>query len=124
MDRFDRKKGVESGAGENEHGNVKISDEVIASCVRTAAKRVSGMYDFSGGLRVPKLGKDPMKGIKISQNDGLVIDVHIIVNYGAKIPEVAWDVQENVKSEVENMLSMEVTAVNIHVQGVHFPNEK
>ena len=124
MDRFDKKKGADPGLGDTEHGSVKISDEVIASCVRTAAKRVPGMYDFSGGLRVPKLGKDPMKGIKISQNDGLVIDVHIIVNYGAKIPEVAWDVQENVKSEVENMLSMEVTAVNIHVQGVHFPNEK
>ena len=41
-----------------------------------------------------------------------------------KIPEVAWDIQENVKKEVEAMTEAVVKAVNIHVQGVHFTDEE
>ncbi|MBE6031840.1 MAG: Asp23/Gls24 family envelope stress response protein [Clostridiales bacterium] len=129
MDKTDEKKISEkesSGKAGDPHGSVKVADDVIAACVRTAAKRVSGMYDFSGGMSISNLlGKDAQsRGIRVNQNDGLVVDVHVIVNYGAKIPEVAWDIQENVKSEIEGLLGLEVKAVNIHVQGVHFPEEK
>lgn len=41
-----------------------------------------------------------------------------------KIPAVAWEVQVNVKNEVEQMTGLSVTAVNIHVQGVHLPDEE
>ena len=62
------------------------------------------------------------KGIKVSQSDEEVqIDVYITVKYHAKIPAVAWDIQENVKKEVQSMTGLEVTAVNIHVQGVEIP---
>jgi len=68
------------------------------------------------------LGKDPLyKGIKINQgDDGISIDVSVIVDYGVRIPSVAWDIQTNVKNEVENIVEMPVNAVNIHVMGVHF----
>ena len=62
------------------------------------------------------------KGIKVSQGDeGVQIDVYITVRYRAKIPAVAWDIQENVKNEVQSMTGLDVAAVNIHVQGVEIP---
>ncbi|NLY71063.1 MAG: Asp23/Gls24 family envelope stress response protein [Clostridiales bacterium] len=113
-------------AEEEKLGYVKISDEVIAICVLNATLKTEGVSSLSGGITdsISKniLGKEPLyKGIKVNQSeDGVTIDVSVIVKYGVKIPEVAWDIQENVKKEVEEMIEMPVKAVNIHVNGVHF----
>ena len=113
-----------AGNDEEKIGTVKIADEVIAVCVLRATLKTSGVHALSGGLtdNIAKnfLGKDSAyKGIKISQSDeGILIDVSVIVNYGVKIPAVAWDIQENVKDEVENIVDMNVLGVNIHVTGV------
>lgn len=113
------------------HGEekLKISDEVIAVCAVNATLKTEGVAGLAGGLSntLSKniLGKElTSKGVKISQSDdGVQIDVHIIVKYQVKIPAVAWDIQENVKKEVQSMTDLPVTAVNIHVQGVEIPSE-
>ena len=59
------------------------------------------------------------KGIKVEKTDGKVkIDVNIIVEYGTRIPDVAFEIQNRVKKAVENMTGMNVVEVNVHVQGV------
>lgn len=111
---------------DDKHGVVKISDEVIAVCVLNSTLKTKGIYGLSGGITdsISKnlLGKDPLyKGIKINQGeDGAVIDISVIVDYGVRIPDVAWNVQENVKNEIEDIIGMTVDAVNIHVTGVNF----
>ncbi len=65
---------------------------------------------------------DGVDGIKIA-NDGsgtLIIDVYAAVKYGVKIPQTAWNVQENVKRKIENNTKLRVRAVNIHVMDVIF----
>ena len=115
------------GSGWQTEGTVKVSDEVIAVCAVNATLKTEGVAGRSGGfsnaLSKNFLGKELMsKGIKVSQSDEEVqIDVYITVKYHAKIPAVAWDIQENVKKEVQSMTGLEVTAVNIHVQGVEIP---
>jgi uncharacterized alkaline shock family protein YloU len=42
----------------------------------------------------------------------------VIVTYGCKIPQVAWDIQDNVKNEIQSMTNQKLNAVNIHVEGV------
>ncbi len=71
------------------------------------------------------LGKDLLsKGVKVNQDDdGIEMDVHVIVEYGHKIPAVAWDIQENVKKEI-TMIGKQVKTVNIHVQGVETDDSK
>lgn len=111
-------------------GMIKISDEVIAVCAVNATLKTEGVANLSGGISnaISKniLGKElTSKGIKVSQSDeGILIDVHIIVKYHAKIPAVAWDIQENVKKEVQSMTDLKVAAVNIHVEGVEIPSEE
>ena len=46
------------------------------------------------------------------------IDVNIIVEYGTRIPDVAFEIQNRVKKAVENMTGLAVEEVNVHVQGV------
>lgn len=114
------------GHGEDK---IKISDEVIAVCAVNATLKTDGVSGLAGGfsntLSKNLLGKELMsKGVKVSQTDeGVEIDVHIIVKYQVKIPAVAWDIQENVKKEVQSMTELNVKAVNIHVQGVEIPAE-
>lgn len=111
------------------YGVITISDEVIAACVIEATVHTKGVYDFSGGfsetLSKNILGKElKFRGIKIGdEEEGLVIDLNIIVDYGVKIPEIAWDLQKNIKREVEDLTEAPIKGINIHVQGVHF-NEK
>lgn len=116
---------------EEKYGTIKISDEAVAVCAGNAVLNTEGVAELSGGfsnmLSKNILGKELLsKGLKISRNDagGLVIDVYVIVNYGVKIPAVAWDIQENVKNEIENMMNITIEAVNIHVQGVNLPDEE
>ena len=114
------------------HGEekLKISDEVIAVCAVNATLKTDGVASLAGGfsntLSKNLLGKELMsKGVKVSQSEeGVQIDVHIIVKYQVKIPAVAWDIQENVKKEVQSMTDLPVAAVNIHVQGVEIPSEE
>ena len=116
------------GAGED---NIRISDEVIAVCAINATLKTEGVADLEGSgiqntLTRNLLGKDMLsKGVKVTQTeDGVEIDVHITVKYNVKIPAVAWDIQENVKKEVQSMTELTVKAVNIHVEGVEIPSQE
>ena len=65
------------------------------------------------------------KGIKVDVNEGKAkIDVNIIVEYGVRIPEIAFEIQTKVKKAVETMTGLKVTEVNVHVQGVNTNIEK
>ena len=77
---------------------------------------------MSGGI-AELLGKKNMsKGVKVSVSDkDVTLNLSIIVEYGAKIPDVAWEIQEKVKSEVEAMTGLNVIAVNVSVEGVNVP---
>jgi uncharacterized alkaline shock family protein YloU len=107
-------------------GNVKISVEVVAKITGIAAMEidgVSGMHtSFVGGV-AQKFGakKSPSQGVKVDITDNMTcIDLYLVVDYGVKIPELAWSVQESVKASVEAMTGLEVAAVNIHIEGINF----
>jgi uncharacterized alkaline shock family protein YloU len=112
------------------YGKITIAEDVIAVCVREAVSRTQGVHELFGGfqdtLSQNILGKElKFKGIKISdEEDGVAIDIQIVVEYGVKIPEVAWDLQRRVKNELEELTDTAVKAVNVVVQGVHLQAEK
>lgn len=113
----------------NELGNLNISDDVLSTIANIAASEVKGITAMSSGIAggiVEMLGKKSYgKGIKIETKEGdLKIDVFLIVDYGVRIPDVAWEVQENVKKSIEAMAGLKVSEVNIHVQGVNFEKVK
>lgn len=104
-------------------GSINISNDVVsivASLAASSVKGVSGMVSSISGGIAELLGKKNMsKGVKVSVSDkDVTLDLSIIVEYGAKIPDVAWEIQEKVKSEVEAMTGLTVVAVNVSVEGV------
>lgn len=106
-------------------GEIKISADVITVIAHKVASEVEGVSGMSSGIAdniSSVLGRKPTsKGVKVELSDkDVVIDFYITVDYGARIPDVAWRIQERVKSSVESMSGMHVNSINIHVQGVSF----
>lgn len=108
-----------------ENSNIKIADDVIAVIAGAAASEVPGVSSmaggFAGGISEVFSGKKNFaKGIKVEAGEKETrIDVNIIVEYGVRIPDVAFEIQNRVKKAVEGMTGLKVVDVNVHVQGVN-----
>ena len=105
--------------------NVKIANDVVATIAGLATSDIPGVAGMSGGISggfAQMLGRKQLtKGVKVEIIDSNVnIDLFIIVDYGVKIPEVAYQVQGKVKEAVETMTGLVATAVNVNVQGASF----
>ena len=107
-------------------GSVRIADEVVSIIAGMAATEVDGIAGMSGGLVggiAEILGKKNLaKGVKVEVGETeAAVDLYIIVKFGVRIPDVALNVQEKVKNAIESMTGLSVVEVNVHVQGVGFP---
>lgn len=107
---------------------IKIADDVISVIAGMAVSEVQGVYGmakgFAGGITEALSGKkNYSKGIKVDADEkNAKIDVNIIVEYGVRIPDVAFEIQGKVKKSVETMTGLKVSEVNVHIQGVHTNN--
>ena len=108
-----------------DNADIKISNEVVASIAGVAVSEVQGVYSMAGGLaggisEVFSGKKNLSKGIKVEVGEKETkIDVNIIVEYGTRIPDVAFEIQNRVKKAVESMTGLKVSEVNVNVQGVN-----
>lgn len=106
-------------------GELKISAEAIAVIASTAVLQVNGVSALATGRMedfTERVGmKNPSKGLRLDlKNNTVSIDVHIIVKFGYRIPDVARAIQKAVKNAIEEMTDMHVLAVNVLVQDVDF----
>ena len=108
-----------------ENEGIQISSDVVAVIAGVAVSEVQGVSGMSGGFaggitEVLSGKKNLAKGIKVEIDENTAkIDVNIIVEYGSRIPDVAFEIQNRVKKSVENMTGLKVEEVNVHVQGVN-----
>jgi len=113
-----------------EQEGIQISNDVIAVIAGVAVSEVAGVAGmaggFAGGITEVFSGKKNLaKGIKVDATETEAkIDVNIIVEYGTRIPDVAFEIQNRVKKAVENMTGLKVEEVNVHVQGVNTESKK
>lgn len=110
---------------EQQYGTIKIADEAVATIASMAAAHVAGVAGMSGGMASgisEKLGKKNLsKGVKVDVEDNtVVIALYLFVEFGVKIPQLAHEIQNEVRNTVENMTGLQVKEVNIHVQGISF----
>lgn len=106
-------------------GTIQIAPEVIEVIAGLAAVEVQGVAGMSGGFAggiAELLGrKNLSKGVKVDVGQReAAVDVSIIVEYGNRIPEIAADIQRNVKRSIETMTGLHVVEVNVHIHDVHF----
>ena len=113
-----------------ENDGIQISNDVVAVISGVAVSEVPGVAGmagrFAGGITEVLSGKKNLaKGIKVEVEGAQAkIDVNIIVEYGSRIPDVTFEIQNRVKKAVESMTGLKVEEVNVHVQGVNTEGAK
>jgi len=111
-------------------GNVRIADDVIIELVKKTITGIPNIQLATVGL-VSKfgIGRKSGDGIRVSSvEDGKIpattVDIYIRTKYGYRIPDLVWDVQEKVKTNLERYTGYTVTAVNVNVQGIYVEDSK
>ncbi len=110
---------------ENSIGEINISPEVVSAIACNIVGEVEGVAGMNAGIAEGLVQafnrKTPTKGVKIELDNGVVIlDLHVIIKYGYRIPDVSWSIQESVKKGVEQTTGLKVREINIHIQGIDF----
>ena len=110
-------------------GEVKIADEVVAIIAALAATEVDGVASMAGNITnelISRLGmKNLSKGVKVDVLEGVVtVSLALNMKYNYSIMDVSANVQEKVKSAVENMTGLEVADVNVKVAGVEMESQE
>ena len=117
---------IEERGNYDELGNIHISEEVLAAITAAAALEVDGVSGLAANLGsdiAELLGKKNLaKGVHVKMEDDKVeIELSVLMAYGHTIPDMGKAIQDSVKSAVESMTGLEVSAVNVNVGGITLP---
>lgn len=113
---------------ENQLGEVKVTDEVVATIAGIAAMEIEGVSSMAGSAKRNIMGKlgvhSVSKGVKVDILEQ-VVSVALVLNlkYGYSVRSTTEKVQEKVKAAIENMTGLTVADVNIRIAGVTVSEE-
>ncbi|MEZ0396716.1 MAG: Asp23/Gls24 family envelope stress response protein [Anaerolineales bacterium] len=108
-------------------GSIHISPKAVATIAYHATLTSYGVVglapkNLAEGLAV-SITREPAHGISVTYDEeGICIDIHVIVEYGTRITSVAASVANAVKYQVEKAIGMPVKEVNVHIQGLRVSN--
>jgi uncharacterized alkaline shock family protein YloU len=117
---------------ESRKGGVTIADNVIAKIAYTACREIDGVHALGGATSRAlsslassvRGGESRTQGVSVDLHDEVVdIDVTLVVEYGANIPQVGETCRTAVKEKVEGVTGLTVRAVNIVVSDIDFAEE-
>lgn len=102
---------VRYNPNKKQNGKVIYNEGIVNGIAALAVSEVNGAELVSG-----------KRGIRLYfEKDGVYADISVIVKYGYNIPELAFRIQQAIKQNVESMTVYKVAKVNVHIQGVVFP---
>jgi uncharacterized alkaline shock family protein YloU len=97
-------------------GRICISSQAIAHIVGETARECYGVVAMAGRRR---LLDRPSRGIEIHRDgDDVTIDLHVVVEYGLNLAEVASTVRNRVGYEVNRLTGLPIRAVEVHIDDV------
>ncbi len=110
-----------------ESGAIKISEEVVQTIAAMAVNDVQGLNlpaTLAEGFVEKLVKKNFSKGIRIEMDEKLVsLEIHVNVDYGAKIQPLAAELQEVVKRNIETMTDLTVSVVDVYIEGINIVKE-
>lgn len=101
-------------------GPIAISHDAIVGLVANAVAESYGVVAFSGETRVSRLfPRGVRKGVDVElRDDGLVVEVRVVVEHGLRLTEVADAVRERVLYELDRMVGLPVASLEIRIEKV------
>ncbi len=107
------------------YGNISVTEEAVATLAGAVITECYGVVGMSSrqvlrdGWAELLKKENYARGVVVRKTDtGFEIDLYIIVSFGVRISQVVQEAQKKVKYMLEKSLSVEVSAVNVFVQGV------
>jgi uncharacterized alkaline shock family protein YloU len=104
-------------------GRITISSDAIAQIAARTVARCYGVVGMAARGRVPRLlpRARELQGIQVSRDgngDGVAIDLHVVVEHGLNLGEVASTIRSQVGYEVERLTGLRVGSVDVHIDDV------
>ena len=97
-------------------GRITIANDAIAHIVGETARECYGVVAMAGRKWLPDR---PTRGVEVAGNGvGVTIDLHVVVEYGLNLAEVASTIRNRVGYEVERLTGLKVQAVEVHIEDV------
>ncbi len=122
----------------SEYGKIIIENEVIEQLIMLKIRKVKGIIEkeknkirkinnFSNLEMIKEEEKQNNKDknieIKIeTKEQNILIELFLTILYGIRIPDLAWEIQSKIKEEIVHKLAIDDLEINIHIQGIYFPN--
>lgn len=113
---------------ERELGRIRISDEVISAILINCVRQVEGIACLAEGVRggawVKMWGTGEHKRIRIEGEPESLekrVEIHVLVEFGYNIPDVAAQLQRLIKQETERIAGVVIAEVDVHVDGLKAP---
>jgi len=109
---------------ENEIGTIDINSDVVATIAGASAVECYGLVGMASrsttnGIVNLLKRENLSKGVLIQmEEEGIAIDLYVIIQFGTKISVVAENIIGQVKYNVENQTGLKVLNVNLHIEGV------
>ena len=105
---------------ESRLGRITISNRAIAQIVGHTAVECYGVVGLDGGRVGRLIGRDdPTRGVEVKPGPGgLAIALHVVVEYGLNLAEVASTLRNRVTYEVERLTGLRVSVVEVHIEDV------
>lgn len=124
MDQAQEKDGVDTAASSRFEGSVHISEDVIVELTRKTIQGIPNIQTTNTGIASKfGLGRKVGEGVRVAVEEGKIpsisVEAYVLVKYGQRIPDLAWDVQEKIKANLERYTGYTVSSVNINVQGIY-----
>ena len=114
---------IETSGKNNPLGEIKVSAEVLEVIVSFATLEVDGVYgmhkNLTSDIRTMLGRNEHSKGVTIHTDEfGTEIDIYCYLDYGVNVPNVAINIQENVKEQIYHMTEIEIDEVHVHIVGI------
>jgi|GEM_PF-116564 len=116
-----------------ERGKTTIANEVVEKIAGIAAREVPGVYDLGGDAarlfssvkeRLHLGEESAAQGVSVTlEGRTAEIEIVIVIEFGFVVYSVTEKVREKVISSVENLLGLEVLAVDVTVDDVHINDD-
>lgn len=116
-------------------GEINIAKETIGSIAnlnlvdvkgvigsrKTIVKEITDM--LRGNTNKDELDKYS-RNIKVEIKENKPsINLYVVIKYGVRIPDIAWDIQSRIKKDLAKKLNSDIDEINVHVQGIQFPKK-
>jgi uncharacterized alkaline shock family protein YloU len=121
----------DAGMLATDHGRTAVADLVVQKIAGLATREISGVHSLGGGVtrafgalreRIPGASASSGQGVAVEVGEKqAAVDLEMVVEYGAAIPELSRAVRKNVINAIERMTGLEVVEVNINVNDVFLP---